>query len=355
MTDTQEITTLRPSSLPKLAQCPGYTNSPFKAGPPAMRGTITDEGYRDYFDIGEDAPNFVDMDERIAALSAECGVDLDPAKEGVQWAIDYTKLLARGSEIITSEDKLTVKTPMLDSGSGTMDCHIPQQRIIIDLKSGMVRNYKEQLAAYAMEVMNERFEDKYECYLLFLDSKTVVKHTFTFEEAQGIVAAIRTAALDPYKELRVNQYCNWCGSKDTCQERLNLASRSVAALNVAERFEAILDDPQELSEFIQGVEVLDDLYKKAKSKGVDYISEGVEVPGFKMVTRKGNETLPNEQLSDFIANNNILAHDVVALAGNPSKSKFLKFAAEATGEPAESIESQVEFKRGGGSKYLAKK
>ena len=141
---TQQITSLRPPTLPKMAECPGFTNSPFKAGPPAMRGNITDEGYRDYFDIGEDAPNFVNMDQRIAALSEECGVELAPAKAGVQWAIDYTKLLAKGHEVITDEDRLTVKTPMLDSSSGTMDAHIPQQRIIIDLKSGMVRNYKER-------------------------------------------------------------------------------------------------------------------------------------------------------------------------------------------------------------------
>jgi hypothetical protein len=74
-----------------------------------------------------------------------------------------------------------------------------------------------------------------------------------------------------------------------------------------------------------------------------------------MVTRKGNETLPNDSLSEFITANNIQPHDVAALAGNPSKSKFLKFATEATGENADSIEAQVEFKRGGGSKYLAKK
>jgi len=355
MADTNKITTLRPSSLPKLAQCPGYTNSPFKAGPPAMRGTITDEGYRDYFAIGEDAPNFVNMDERIAELSAEQGVELNPAKAGVQWAIDYTKLLAGGCEIITDEDRLTVKTPMLDSSSGTMDCHIPEKRIIIDLKSGMVRNYKEQLAAYAMEVMNDRFEERYEAYLLFLDSQTVVKYIFTFEEAQGIVAAIRMATLDPYKQLKVNQYCGWCGSKDTCQERISMAARSMAALDTAERFDAILDDPIELADFLTGVEALDDLYKRAKAKGVDYISEGVEVPGFKMVARKGNETLPNEQLSEFITANNIQPHDVASLAGNPSKSKFLKFAAEATGDDPDSIEAQVEFKRGGGSKYLAKK
>ena len=152
-----------------------------------MRGTITDEGYRDYFAIGEDATNFVEMDERIAWLSAEQGVELEPAKAGVQWATDYTKMLAGGCEIITDEDRLTVKTPMLDSSSGTMDCHIPEKRIIIDLKSGMVRNYKEQLAAYAMEVMNDRFEEEYETYLLFLDSQTVVHYRFTFEEAQGIV------------------------------------------------------------------------------------------------------------------------------------------------------------------------
>lgn len=320
-----------------------------------MRGTITDEGYRDYFAIGEDAPNFVNMDERIAELSAEQGVELNPAKAGVQWAIDYTKLLAKGSEIITDEDRLTVKTPMLDSNSGTMDCHIPQQRIIIDLKSGMVRNYKEQLAAYAMEVMNDRFEEKYEAYLLFLDSQTVVKYIFTFEEAQGIVAAIRMATLDPYKQLKVNQYCGWCGSKDTCQERISMAARSMAALDTAERFDAILDDPIELADFLTGVEALDDLYKRAKAKGVDYISEGVEVLGYKMVARKGNETLPNEQLSEFITANNIQSHDVASLAGNPSKSKFLKFAAEVTGDDPDSIEAQVEFKRGGGSKYLAKK
>ena len=75
--------------------------------------------------------------------------------------------------------------------------------------------------------------------------------------------------------------------------------------------------PQELADFLTGVEALDDLYKRAKAKGVDYISEGIEVPGFKMVTRKGNETLPNEKLSEFITANNIQPHDVAALAGQP--------------------------------------
>ena len=108
---TQQITSLRPSTLPKMAECPGFTNSPFKAGPPAMRGNITDEGYRDYFDIGEDAPNFVNMDQRIAALSEECGVDLAPAKAGheLYTRLDRDRWFTFGSQLlgfsITLEDR----------------------------------------------------------------------------------------------------------------------------------------------------------------------------------------------------------------------------------------------------------
>jgi hypothetical protein len=83
---------------------------------------------------------------------------------------------------------------------GTADVVVPERLLVVDLKSGKVRNYREQVAAYAFGLMEEHFAMRWTCVLLFCDARQMVVHEFTYEEAQALVEGLLRAVADPAKK-----------------------------------------------------------------------------------------------------------------------------------------------------------
>ena len=54
-----------------------------------------------------------------------------------------------------------------------------------DLKTGQLRNYREQMAAYALGFMDATFRTEWTAHLLFCDQRQLVTHRFTYEEAKA--------------------------------------------------------------------------------------------------------------------------------------------------------------------------
>ncbi|MEY2599795.1 MAG: hypothetical protein RLZZ142_2054, partial [Verrucomicrobiota bacterium] len=160
------VANIRPSSLPKLAECPNY--QPKKdAGPAAARGTTLDTVFRN---LMQGATEF------SFDISQE---DLD----AVFWAVKKLKSFSFGAtDILTDEESCRLSIPGIER-PGTADCIVPSLRFGADLKSGSIRNYREQMAAYALACMEKHFEDEWTMYLLFCDQKEVVEHHFTYTEA----------------------------------------------------------------------------------------------------------------------------------------------------------------------------
>lgn len=284
--DCVERPLLRPSSLPKLAECPCFEASPVP-GDAAIRGTKMDIAFRELLQ---------GMDE-FQALQ-----HLDPdAKEGVTWAVNTVRLLCGDAVIFTHKDRCTFPQWHARVTGGEADAICPTKGKLFDLKSGMIRNYWEQQACYAKAIMDAEFLDELDCYLLFCDQQQIVTRKFSYQEAIDTVNAV-VKSVDNGAEPRINDYCAWCAKEDTCPLRNKVAQEIVAMADsgtLDATFARIAEDPARLAEFVTKAGVLEAYAKKGKEHILEFLNNGVDVPGFKRVSRKGADTIPPESVAKY--------------------------------------------------------
>lgn len=268
--------TIRHSALPKLAQCPTFEGSPATSGA-ASRGTTLDAAYR--------AGLQGDL-TLIAALP-------DADQSAVLWAMNKTLELADGSLIITDEDDLKVSTPGMDH-IGTEDARLQFDAVSFDLKSGQLRSYYEQMAAYAYGNMDSTFVTEWTCHLIFCDQQEVTTHVFSYEGAKALVEGIIARATDPAAAPSACDYCGWCARKDTClavtQPVVETLARVDSTVSLEEMKTQLLADPTRLGKFLSAVAIFTkELVTPIKDAAKEKLEAGEEIPGWKQQTVAGSE------------------------------------------------------------------
>jgi hypothetical protein len=203
------VSELRASSLPKLAECPvfvggeGYSEA-------AQRGTRIDNDIRE---IVEGKPVAASEDEGERAATTW----------GVQTLLD----LADGSPVETREEYLQMDVPGL-SRPGTADAVCVERRWVADIKTGQIRNYREQMAAYSLACMDAHWENAWTAHVVYVDQKVVRSYEFTREQAERIVGDVIGMATSPLARPTPCQYCDWCANKNSCKA-LVLQSKTALA------------------------------------------------------------------------------------------------------------------------------
>lgn len=296
---------LRPSALPKLAECACYEASP-NPGPAAERGSALDAVFRNRM---AGTPDQTEMFYKPTAG------DLD----AVEWSITTLKALAGGHEIITREKDCRLEIPGFENG-GTADAIIPAKLAHADLKTGQKRNYREQMAAYALGLMELHFASEWTAHLIFCDQKEVVTHRFTFEEATTIVGKVVDRFHDPAKSPTPCDYCGWCAKAQSCGARLTLADKAVAVTVPDFDFQGLLADNTKLGRFLSACAVLDDFREQAETVAKERLQAGAEIAGWKLVTRRGAEFVDNVTVGHHIQALGFGA--VLSAYGNLSARKF---------------------------------
>lgn len=313
----------RPSALPKIALCPSFQGAQGDAGPHAERGTMADVAFRlaqegvpilrcnpcgHYFEppesggligcpaceagdenVSAEGP-LENLDARISALAEKHGIDDKPARSGVEWAIEaMRKEAGEGVRCITDESKLRLDIEGIECG-GTADGVAPSVQKGFDLKTGAIRNYLEQMAAYALGFMNQNFATRWRMTLLYMDERKTVDHDFTFDEARNIVLGLRAAHLDPARERRPNGYCGWCQFATECQEQKEAAQRAIewaGGVDLIQDFEAIRSSPAKLAAFLSSCHALKPFEQIANGIARWRLEEDKPVPGFGLVRVRG--------------------------------------------------------------------
>jgi hypothetical protein len=200
---------LRASSLPKLAECPvfvgagGYSEA-------AARGTRIDEDIRD-----------------IIAGKAVEPAEAPENKEAITWGAQTLLAYAGGSPVETREEYLQMDVPGL-SRPGTADAVCAERRWVADIKTGQIRNYREQMAAYSLACMDAHWENAWTAHVVYVDQKVVRSYEFTREQAERIVGDVIGMATSPLARPTPCQYCDWCANKDKCSA-LVLQSKTALA------------------------------------------------------------------------------------------------------------------------------
>jgi len=269
---------IRHSSLPKLAECPCY-ESAGGSNPATERGLKMDEAFR--FALSGDATKINELP--------------DEERGNVGWAITQVCLLAAGGEIISDEESLKVVTPGIEH-IGTEDARVPSGFVSFDLKSGQIRGYEEQVAAYAYGNMERDFAPEWTCHLLFCDQQKIVTHKFTYDEAKAIVEKVLAEYNDPNKKPNPCQYCGWCSRKDTCQALAVAANDTLAVVdtdivpNLAQLKEFLGKDNERLSAFVKKAAIFnDELVDWAKETIKSRLTLGEEFADYKLQKQKPTE------------------------------------------------------------------
>lgn len=265
--------TLRPSSLPKLKECPCF--EPQAGGETAERGTLRHRALSGFF----------------AGVAVETVEELTPQeKEGVNWAARYIVDTATTSEALRFEHSLTLRDDDFNAlMTGTPDVVCGPD--LYDLKWAWA-NYDEQLVAYALMRMDETGLDAIHCHILFADSKQVRTFTVYRSDAERIIDDIVTR-WRKRKEGDENpgDACNYCAIKLKCKA-LNTGALEVNA-GADWRLSAYdptkLADPAELAKALDIARALEKWAEAVKAeadrRAVDC---GEELPGNRVVSRDGN-------------------------------------------------------------------
>jgi hypothetical protein len=297
---------IRHSSLPKLALCGQYEGSP-GSSPAAERGTMLDRVFRDAWTTGE-LPRELN-DEDAAAIN---------------WALKQCIILGGGEDgLLTADADCRVQTAGLEH-TGTVDGVAQRANWSMDLKSGQIYDYQGQMAAYALGLMQVRFEQEWTTHLLFCDQRKLVTHHWTYQTAsdmvRGILANVGTAPQE-------NDYCGWCAKSLTCPARV--ASKDSALVTVEglaptmqdEGFLALLNDPDRLGEFLAACSTLDDFRDAAKDKARGLLEAGVRVHGWRLQKPRASEYVEAEHLARAVEEGLIGAGDAIAALGGLSRKK----------------------------------
>ena len=325
---------LRPSLLPKLAQCPCFVSSP-DAGEAAERGTRMDTAFRDLL---------MGVDEFRACEHLEAD-----EKDAVLWAVQTVRMLCSGEEVVVDKKRCSFPQWHPRVTGGEADCICPMLGKLFDLKSGQIRNYWEQQASYAKSIMEREFLDEVICHLLFCDQRQIVTHKFTYQEAIDIVNGV-VDSVDSGDGPRLCEYCGWCAAQDTCPLRNKAAQEALtlaASGTLEESFAAISQDPAKLADFITKAGILESYVENGKKKILEYLTDKKEVPGFTRVSCKGKTTVSPEDVAKYATW--IGVPKLLKAYGSLSAATFRKLFTEAL--PEQQFPEEL-VKTGAGYSYV---
>lgn len=316
------IKEISPSSLPKLAECALFSSAP-GASAAAERGTLLDKAIRELL---------VDDPTTFDSLEAE-------DKKAVEWGVEELRVLSGGYHVETREEYLGMEVPGL-SKPGTADAVCIRAKWVADIKTGQVRNYRQQLAAYALACMDEHFADSWTGHVVYIDQRLRRTYDFTREQAEATVSNLIAEASSRLAEPTPNEYCGWCANFNSCKALVRQSSEALALVNGGRALDEIraeiAADPVQLSVFAANWKaaekhIADPLIELLKSR----LGEGEEIPGWKVTTSAGRQFVEAEAIAKASAN---VSKEtlILALGGKMSAEKFRQFCADGGVEMDES-------------------
>lgn len=322
-------TRFRPSALDKLKKCGFFCADETVNVEQKERGTGGDTLYRE-------------------------GLQGKPVEdESIQWAIDQTRELADGAAILSNKEDCAIPFGRYFDQPGEADAIAPAKHAHFDLKSGQEYDYTLQQSSYGFGLMDRTFLDRtfldhWTAFVLYYDQRRVVAYSMTFEDAEREIRKAR-ADYDNPSEPTPNEFCGWCANFSICPAQRRLAAEALAVQEKPATidFEAVLADPDKLGRFLMGCDAIEDFHKRAKVAALAIVAAGGKVPGYKRVSRQGNEFVTPADVFLLGVNDPKVLHTIIETYGSMGGTKYRELC-EALGIKPD--ESRVQ--RSGGSTYL---
>ena len=131
----------------------------------------------------------------------------------IVWSAHYIQSVS-GRRKIVSEQRVSIMRDGEEISFGSMDAYCKGH--LFDLKTGQKRDYKQQMAAYALGVMQKFGDTKLTCHLIYSRFREVETFDIELEEAERIVYSIVDSVNDPTRSPWPCDYCRWCARKNNC-------------------------------------------------------------------------------------------------------------------------------------------
>jgi len=310
---------ISPSSLPKLAECALFEGAG-GTSLAAERGTAVDVAIR----------NLISAQNDVAIVGEDAGA--------IAYGVEELTRLANGSFVETREEYLAMAVPGL-SKLGTADAVCKAEKWVADIKTGQLRNYRDQLQAYSLACMEDNFEMSWTAHVIYVDQKLIRSYDFTYEEAkQGTQRTIDRATSADAKPTPC-EYCSWCKHFNNCHAIVRQAESAIALIPEAtgNSIEAIKDrilaTPESLGAFIREwklaeKEIAEPLLGHLKTR----LERGDEVAGWKLTSVSGRKFVETEAIAK--ASQNITKETLIlAMGGKMSEKSYLELCANNGVEP----------------------
>ena len=131
----------------------------------------------------------------------------------ILWAARYILEKAEGKEL-HSEQVVSVMRDGSEATFGSVDAYCDGH--LFDLKTGQVRNYDAQMAAYALGIMQKHNLKEVTCHLIYSKRRYVDVKVISFSEAENTVYSIIDSVTDETRSPWLCEYCNWCQREKSC-------------------------------------------------------------------------------------------------------------------------------------------
>jgi hypothetical protein len=311
----QKMKEISPSMLPKLASCPVFVGAS-GASEAAERGTRLDDAIRNCI-IGDFRAEIKPDEDRIA----------------VEWGVAKLKELAQEHPIETREEYLQMDVPGL-SRPGTADAVCVGAKWVADIKTGQIRNYREQLAAYALACMDAAWEDSWTAHVVYVDQQTVRSYEFTREQCERIVGEVIAKATGPLAQPVPREYCDWCANKDKCKALVLQSKSALADIDATNKDtltiirDRILADPAKHSDFVARFKWFAKEFGEPLTDALkERLQAGEEIDGWKLTNAASRRYIEPEDAIKVISQTTP-TRAFLAAGGKINPDKFLELAAE---------------------------
>jgi len=313
------IKEISPSSLPKLAECALFegANGTSEA---AERGTAVDVAIR----------NLISAEYDVAIVSEDAGA--------IAYGVDVLTRLAKGSFVETREEYLAMAVPGL-SKLGTADAVCKAEKWVADIKTGQVRNYREQLAAYSLACMEDNFDTSWTAHVVYVDQKLIRSYDFTYEEAQQITQRTIYRATNAESQPTPCEYCSWCKHYNNCHAIVRQAESAIALIpdingnSIDAIRQRILATAESMGAFakewkLAEKEIAEPVLGHLKTR----LENGDEVAGWKLTSMSGRKFVETEAIakaSEGISKETL----ILAMGGKMSEKSYIELCANNGVEP----------------------
>jgi tellurite resistance protein len=313
---------ISPSTLPKLAECALFEGASGTSAA-AERGTAVDLAIR----------NLIAGDE-LEPMADVVGFDFSP----IAYGVEELKRLAKGSFVETREEYLAMAVPGL-SKLGTADAVCKAEKWVADIKTGQVRNYREQLAAYALACMEDNFDTSWTAHVIYVDQKMIRSYDFSYEEAWQTTQRTIARAISAESKPTPCEYCSWCKHYNNCHAIVRQAESAIALIpeatgnSIDAIRQRILATAESMGAFakewkLAEKEIAEPVLGHLKTR----LENGDEVPGWKLTSMSGRKFVEHDAIAK--AAQGISKETLIlALGGKMSEKSYLELCANNGVEP----------------------